>query len=165
MPMARFFKISAPIAYIMRKKRILGFCDYGTSGLAVNLRLPLAHWHSQGHEVWFLGWSYDGKIENVNRSVNMYPYAERIIPCGGGNPRGCQQLPEVIEKLQPDILLTGYDLWFITSLLDPEHEPFYAGKQSIVDLLHHEKRRFLHIAFFPLENLYVGGYINRSPRR
>jgi glycosyltransferase involved in cell wall biosynthesis len=162
MPIARFFRNDAPIIYTMQKKRILGFCDYGTSGLAVNLRLPLAHWHAQGHDVWFLGWSYDGNVHNVNRGPSMYPYADHIIPCGGGIPRGCRELPEVIKMLQPDILITGYDLWFIPSLLDPEHEPYYAGKQEVIDLLHHERRRFVHIAVFPLENLYVGGYINRT---
>jgi glycosyltransferase involved in cell wall biosynthesis len=146
----------------MRKKRILGFGPYGANGLAVNLRLPLAHWHAQGHEIWYLASLYDGNVEDVNRGVNMYPYAERMIPCGPGFPVGCRDLPEAIERIQPDIVLTGYDLWFITSLLNPEREPYYAGKQKAIDLLHHERRNFLHIAFFPLENLYVDGYINRT---
>jgi glycosyltransferase involved in cell wall biosynthesis len=139
----------------MKKKKILGVNFYGSSGFAQSTRLNLAHLHDLGHEVWLIGNLYDGNIKAVDRSPTMYPYAERIIP---GKIEG--ELPEAVAKIQPDIVLTGFDMMSLKALLDPEKG--FPKNGAVHCLLGQDTRHFTHIAYFPLESLIEGGYMSRE---
>lgn len=143
----------------MRKKRILGFGDFGWSGLAQCLRLTLSHLHYAGHEVWYLATGFDGNPNRVDR--NTYPYAERVLPCSYDRPLGGAVFPDVVGRVQPDVILSGVDLWWMDPLLLPE---VVYGKVSAaaIHTLGHATRHFTYVAYFPLENLYKGGYLNRE---
>ena len=138
-----------------KKKRILGFTDYGRGGLAYNLRFPLAHWHTQGHEVWLSAINFDGNVANADRT--LYPYAERLLPYRRQNP---QALPEAIARVKPDVVLSGLDLWMMQDLLRPQSQPAFKDQYSIQHVLSHESRTFVHAAFFPVDNLLPNGFVN-----
>jgi glycosyltransferase involved in cell wall biosynthesis len=138
-------------------KTILSLGDYGATGLADSVRPQLHTWHQRGAEIWQLVHGYNGWCGGVNR--NDYPWAERILPIFGQNAQemrfGASLLHEAVKLSQADFVVTGLDIWMTAYLSMPEH-PMFGLSNDAIDILRHERRRFKHVAYIPIDGA-VGG--------
>jgi len=110
-----------------------------------------------------MGLGYNGWAPTIDRE--MYPWADRILPISSdgslGSRFGQQQIGDVLEYSKADVVISALDIWMIEYLSRPEK---YAGSipQKAFDLLDRNKRKFTHIAYFPLDGAVEGKYLPQN---
>ena len=142
----------------MSKHVILGLSDYGTSGIGESLRLPLTHFHNQGHEIWHLALGYTGVAASVDR--NLYPWADRLIPVypnSDSTKFGQIQIRQALETSKADVIFTSFDCWMVDWLSRPDENPTLDAATKQV--LSHQNRKFSHIMYYPIDGLQQNKYL------
>lgn len=138
------------------KKRILGWGDYGYTGLGDAIREPLTRLHDTGEfDVALLGVGYDG----WKKPDSVYPF--RVFPANIGKVHlGRDMLPIAIREFQPDFLFTNLDVGWLEILSNPK---MFADNGVIsrdaVRLLHPDTRPFKHIGYFPFDGFCINDLI------
>ena len=146
----------------MRKRKILALCDFGNTGISESIRLPLAHLHEQGHEVWQLGLGYNGWSNRIDRK--MYPWGDRMLPIFGRSDHdrfGQQAIAEALEVSGAEILVTAFDVWMVQWLAQPEMMPYLTPQTH--KAIDHATRKFTHLAYFPIDGAIDGLYLPTAP--
>lgn len=147
----------------MEKLRIMGLSDYGSTGISESLNHQLRHWHDQGHEVWRMVLGFNGWTAFADPEV--YPYRERLLRIvGDDNPatrfgQGC--LPQAVERIKPDIVISSFDVWMVRYLMQPHLDPV-VKQMGHYDAIALDKRTFKHILYFPLDGLVENTYLPRG---
>jgi len=142
----------------MKPLRILALLDFGTTGISESLRLPLVHWHEQGHEIWQLALGYNGWGARLERT--MYPWADRMLPIFGVSPEerfGQRVIANALDMAKPDIIISALDVWMVSYLAQPEITPYLDERTR--EMLSHAKRNFKHIAYFPVDGAVSGQFL------
>ncbi len=142
----------------MKKRVILGLSDFGTSGISESLRHPLMHWHNRGFEIWQLALGYNGIAAGVD--PKMYPWRERLIPINPTSEAtkfGQHQIRQALEISKADVIISSFDVWMASYLMQPENSPFL--DEATKKMLSHQHRKFSHILFYPIDGAVSGKYL------
>lgn len=142
-----------------KKKVILAISDFGTTGIAESLQGPLLHWHNQGHEIWHLALGYSGWPIGDSQS-KMYPWKERLLPIfmtGPNDKFGQKQIGRAIAVSKCDFVITSFDAWMISYFSNPGIRDDL--DEQTKEILHHAKREFQHIAYFPMDSAVQNMYL------
>ena len=142
----------------MEKRVIMAISDHGTTGISESLRLPLTHWHEQGHEIHQLALGYNGWGQTLDKT--MCPWWERMMPIYAATSNeerfGQTCIDRAIAIVKPDIIITAFDVWMINYLSQPAK---FKLSESVRNAIEHDKRKFKHIAYFPLDGAVSGEYL------
>lgn len=142
----------------MKPLKILAILDFGTTGISESLRLPLIHWHNQGHEIWQLALGYNGWGAKIERT--MYPWADRMLPIFGIAPEerfGQRVIANALDLAKPDIVISALDVWMVSYLAQPEITSSLDERTR--EVLSHANRKFKHIAYFPVDGAVSGKFL------
>jgi glycosyltransferase involved in cell wall biosynthesis len=143
---------------IAKRHTILAISDFGTSGISESARLPLYHFHEQGHIIWHLALGFNGIVATVDRS--LYPWADRLLPIFPRSEEtkfGQLQIRQALEIAKPSIILSTFDIWMTEYLVHPEKSN--SLDDATKEILSHQKRKFHHILYFPIDGLQEGKYL------
>ena len=144
----------------MRKLKILGLGDISTTGIGESLRIPLRHFHDSGHEISQTGLGFNGWADLID--PDMYPWRNRLYNnLGNGSTEerfGQKCLAQLAQHVEPDILVSAYDVWMVAHLAQPH---LRLGKES-QELLGLDTRCFNHVAYFPLDGALDDGTLPRE---
>lgn len=143
--------------------KILALSDYGHTGINESISHPLMHWHNQGHEIWQMCLGFNGWTAFANR--DEYPWADRLLRVIGedqGLRFGEACLYKAINLINPDVVLTSFDVWMVRYLCEPHAVDVIRGNQEAFDVLDLDKRKFKHIAYFPIDGLVDNQYLPRQ---
>lgn len=141
-----------------KKKIILGLSDFGTSGISESVRYPLIHWHNQGHEIWHLALGYTGTSAGVDS--RLYPWKERLIPIMPKSEQtkfGQNDIRAALEMSKAEVIFGGFDIWMQNYIMQPSTSPFL--DEPTKEILSHQKRKFTHIMYFPIDGSVQGKYL------
>jgi glycosyltransferase involved in cell wall biosynthesis len=142
----------------IKKKTILAISDFGVSGISESARLPLYHWHEQGHTVFHLALGYNGICSSVDRT--LYPWAERLIPIQPNSDRtkfGQLQIKNALEISKADIVFSTFDVWMTSYICQPDTDQFL--DEATKKVLTHQNRNFSHIMLYPIDGAQEGRYL------
>lgn len=142
----------------MRTRKILCLSDYGSTGIGESARVPMTHWHEQGHEIWHLALGYNGWPNAIDRKV--YPWYERLLPQSDYSDHakfGQQSIAKALAISQAEIVFTSYDVWMVNYLTNPENSPVLTEETK--QILSHRNRTFRHLGYFPMDGAVENKYL------
>lgn len=142
----------------MKKHTILALSDFGTSGISESARLPLYHFHDQGHLIFHLVLGYNGICSTVD--PKLYPWRERLLPIHPTNDHtkfGQLQIKQALEIAKPSIVFSTFDIWMTDYIGRPENSLFLDNDTKKV--LSHQNRKFSHLLYFPIDGAQEGKYL------